>query len=513
MAIKTTLGVRPPLRPSAATKVVITLRVMKRRLAGQDGYFVIALLGLLACIFCIPSGATCDDQPGARTTLVANTSTWRYLHPTDGVDPAKKDPDFQTTFMQPDFDDTAWKSGADKPGPHGGFGYGEADFTGVDLGKPKNRDHRKTAYLRHRFATNDPMGRLVLKLQRDDAVIVYLDGKQVVRDNIVGPEAYDLGATRTTSGDDETFVETYQLAAELAPGKHLLAIALHNRSGGSSDLRVAEISLSGRAVVHISEEKKLLDEFAALGGRAVETKSPDGKTAQQTVVLDRRWRGGAARLDLLPRLARIKPLARLDLRSETINDSSLAALTGLTDLKWLRISRTQVTGGGLRKLAALEQLTLLSLEGPRIDDKALAPIARLPNLQTLHLRFTHIGDASLGQLSRLATLRHLDLSHSKVSGGGLRQIAKIEKLESLTLSHLNIEDADLAHLARLSSLKHLSLSGTKITAAGLMHLKGLKQFESLDLRLCEGVTSDDVEQLKAAMPALNEVRLKMRPND
>jgi tetratricopeptide (TPR) repeat protein len=34
----------------------------------------------------------------------------------------------------------------------------------------------------------------------------------------------------------------------LAAGEHVLAISLHNRANGSSDLRVAEISLAGRSL-------------------------------------------------------------------------------------------------------------------------------------------------------------------------------------------------------------------------------------------------------------------------
>ncbi len=263
---------------------------------------------------------------------------------------------------------------------------------------------------------------------------------------------------------------------------------------------------------HVSEEKKLLDEFATLGGRFVETKLPDGKTTQRTVVLDRRWRGGAAKLDLLPRLAKIKPFTRLDLCSGTIDDPSIGTLAKLTDLQWLRISAAKVTDQGIAKLRTLEHLTFLSLDGPRITDKALTSIAMLPSLQTLHLRFTQVGDAALGQLNKVATLRHLDLGHSKVTGQGLQHIAKMEKLQRLSLSHLSIEDADLPHIAKPPALKHLDLSGTKVTATGLARLspKGFAMLESLDLRLCDGVTSDDVEQLKGALPTLKDVRLTTR---
>jgi hypothetical protein len=182
--------------------------------------------------------------------LVPSTSTWRFLHPTDGVDPANAIKDFHTTFYTPEFDDSKWKTGKDKPGPHGGFGYGEEGFEGVDLGLPEP-ENRKTAYFRLKLKTDKDSDNLVFKCQRDDGIIVYLDGKEVLRDNIArgllglgqGKEAYGLMAQDTVAGEDETKVNSYPLRVRLPAGEHILAISLHNRDGGSSDLRIAEISL------------------------------------------------------------------------------------------------------------------------------------------------------------------------------------------------------------------------------------------------------------------------------
>ena len=191
----------------------------------------------------VMSGFALADRAAAQT-LVPNKSTWKYLHPTDGVDPAKEDKDFHTTFHKADFDDSAWKTGADKPGKHGGFGYGDKGFEGVDLGAPEEKDHRKTAYLRLKFKTDKAHEGLLFKCQRDDGVIVYLDGKEVLRDNVQkGDEAYDLFADEVTAGESETQVNRKRIKVKLAAGEHVLAISLHNRKGGSSDLRIAEISL------------------------------------------------------------------------------------------------------------------------------------------------------------------------------------------------------------------------------------------------------------------------------
>lgn len=183
-------------------------------------------------------------------TLVPNTSTWRWLHPTDGVDPAKADEDFHSTFYAADFDDSKWNEGKDQPGATGGFGYGEvgesgAALKGVDIGLPES-ENRRNAYFRLKFTTKKDFDKLVLKCQRDDGIIVYLDGKEVVRDNVDAEkkDTFELDANTTVGGDDEKRLNTFPLKTKLLAGEHILAISLHNRGRESSDLRLAEVSLA-----------------------------------------------------------------------------------------------------------------------------------------------------------------------------------------------------------------------------------------------------------------------------
>ena len=173
--------------------------------------------------------------------IIPAGSTWRWLHPVDGVDPAEQDDDFHTSFYTTEYDDSSWQSGQDSGGPTGGFGYG--DPSGVSIGEPATGD-RKTAYLRHRFRADEGFDKLALSMQRDDGVIVYLDGAELLRDNIAPrqPEAYDLFAERSVT---EGELKVFPLAEGLEPGDHVLTISLHNHSADSSDLRIAEISLWG----------------------------------------------------------------------------------------------------------------------------------------------------------------------------------------------------------------------------------------------------------------------------
>lgn len=236
--------------------------------------------GLLAFCFTM----SCAGYAAAED-LIPVGSEWKWLHPNDGVDPGKENKEFHKTWHKLEFDDAKWKTGKDSEGPHGGFGYGEMEFKGVDLGEPDADDpvdttkpvRRRTAYFRHAFETKEEVPSLLLKLQRDDGIVIYLDGKEVGRDNVgLNDDSYELMAQTTTSGEDETKVREYKLKGPLAAGKHVLAISLHNRPGNSSDLRIAEISLAeAKAADKKTEEPKVEEKKS-------EDKKEEEKKADET---------------------------------------------------------------------------------------------------------------------------------------------------------------------------------------------------------------------------------------
>ena len=193
---------------------------------------------------------------------------WTYLHPANGVDPADGKPDFHEQFFQIKFDDQTWQKPPPESHPTIGFSYGQPVDDGgpakdqpLDLGKPADVKHRMSAYVRVRFELPVAHGKLVFKCQRDDGLIIYLDGKEIARDNVGdGDEAYDLFAKRTISGEDEQTIHSYPLKAPLSAGEHLLAISLHNRGGGSSDLSLGAISLEEKSTADVAEDEDVADD-------------------------------------------------------------------------------------------------------------------------------------------------------------------------------------------------------------------------------------------------------------
>jgi hypothetical protein len=159
------------------------------------------------------------------TDLVPAGSDWKYLD--DGSDPG-------SGWKDPAFTDDAWKLGVAQ------LGYGDGDeATVVGFGSdPTNKFI--TTYFRHSFQVSDPTAypSLTLRLLRDDGAVVYLNGTEVFRTNMPSGAITPLTlALAAVGGADETnYLSTWIEAALLRSGLNVLAVEIHQNSGGSTDI-------------------------------------------------------------------------------------------------------------------------------------------------------------------------------------------------------------------------------------------------------------------------------------
>ena len=168
------------------------------------------------------AGAARAHQP-----LVASNATWKYLD--DGSNQG-------VAWRAPGFDDSAWASGPAE------LGYGDGDeATVVSFGPDPDQKHI-TTYFRHAFTVADPsvFSGTVLRLRRDDGAVVYLNGVEYERSNIVANPSYTTLSSGTIDGTNEITWRTYNLsAAPLVAGVNVLAVEMHQRSEDSSDISFA----------------------------------------------------------------------------------------------------------------------------------------------------------------------------------------------------------------------------------------------------------------------------------
>ncbi|MDO6760494.1 DUF839 domain-containing protein [Tamlana sp. 2_MG-2023] len=141
--------------------------------------------------------------------------------------------DLGAAWKEIGYDDSAWQTGAAQ------MGYGDGDeVTTLSYGSDSENKY-PTYYFRYEFNVADASvyGDLVFNLLRDDGVVVYLNGTEIIRDNMpAGVISYSTFAASTVGGGDEDAFFPFTVSNLLQNGDNVIAVELHQRTGTSSDL-------------------------------------------------------------------------------------------------------------------------------------------------------------------------------------------------------------------------------------------------------------------------------------
>ena len=160
-------------------------------------------------------------QPGKPTKgkyLIAKKAEWSYMA---GNHPANN-------WTTPGFDASAWKIGK------AGFGYGDADDTTVLPMKNKYTSVyvRRTVELKNPTDAND----LWLGISYDDAFILYINGKEVIRNGVKeGRGKNAKGIAQHEAQNNFSMFDLSPYANLLKVGKNTIALEGHNHAKTSSD--------------------------------------------------------------------------------------------------------------------------------------------------------------------------------------------------------------------------------------------------------------------------------------
>lgn len=175
----------------------------------------------------------------SNVTLVPVGATWKYLD--DGSNQG-------TAWTAITFDDSAWPGGAAQ------LGYGDGDeTTTVGYGGDSSNKYIST-YFRRVFTVSNPAdfaSDLSLRLLRDDGAVVYLNGTEVVRDNMpAGSITYTTPAVQAIGLPVENSYFNFTVSAShLISGTNVLAVEIHQANPTSSDisfdLQLSGVSLAG----------------------------------------------------------------------------------------------------------------------------------------------------------------------------------------------------------------------------------------------------------------------------
>lgn len=179
-----------------------------------------------------PSPTTTTPAP-TTAPLVRRGATWRIN------DTGK---DLGTTWRATAYSDSTWRTGAAQ------LGYGDGDeATVLRYGTNASKKY-PTYYARTSFdLASLPSTGLTLELLADDGAVVYLNGTEVLRQNMpTGTIRYATYASSNVSGAAESAWRSVAIpATALKTGKNVLAIEVHNDAANSSDISL-DASLSVR---------------------------------------------------------------------------------------------------------------------------------------------------------------------------------------------------------------------------------------------------------------------------
>jgi len=156
----------------------------------------------------------------AQTFIFNKNSAWSYKD-SNVAQPAQ--------WKEKTYDVSSWSTG------NGPLGYGDPVTTTISSGLV-------TAYFAKDITVNlsDLTDTMELGIMRDDGIVVYLNGEEIVRDNMpAGTITFDTWSSTTI---DETAESTYNIfsipKSKFVNGTNRISIELHNRGAASSDLRI-----------------------------------------------------------------------------------------------------------------------------------------------------------------------------------------------------------------------------------------------------------------------------------
>ena len=177
---------------------------------------LMSTLGLCGLLY------SCGSQ--AETQLLEWGSRWKYV--ANGESPGVE-------WYRSGFDDSAWPSG------NGLLGFGDPDIV-TTLPDQISGTNLVTRYFRHSLVLDKwPIdGRVRLDLMRDDGAVVYLNGTEVLRDNMPpgnpGPET--LASSAIWGNAERTAISRTLDASVLTGHTNLIAVEIHQVSRTSSDV-------------------------------------------------------------------------------------------------------------------------------------------------------------------------------------------------------------------------------------------------------------------------------------
>ncbi len=183
------------------------------------------LIGLAVLIVC--SLAHAQHPP---VTLVSTGAVWKYLDDGSQPEPSWTEPSYLPLAF---FDDSSWRSGPAQ------LGYGDGDEATVVRSGTNQNTRAITTYFRRAFEIPDnstEYSNLVLRVLRDDGVIVYLNGAEIFRNNMPPGPATRWTLATANAADENVYLTASVPTGYLLYGPNMLAAEIHQVNAASTNI-------------------------------------------------------------------------------------------------------------------------------------------------------------------------------------------------------------------------------------------------------------------------------------
>jgi Leucine-rich repeat (LRR) protein/HEAT repeat protein len=215
-------------------------------------------------------------------------------------------------------------------------------------------------------------------------------------------------------------------------------------------------------------------------------------------------------------------LESFELHRQNITDDAFHHLSGLTNLKVLKFSKTKLNGSCLKYLAKSKKIFYLNFNHTLFDNNAIKYLKDFPALNKLYLSNTKLdANADFSPLAALKKLKIVNLANNNISDKSLISLQKCSSIENFSIAYnqnlspaavlelvhnlknithlymvgIPFNDADIARLVKICpKLQELDISDSKITSNALLALATLKNLQALGVKNIN-LTDKDLNKL------------------
>jgi serine/threonine protein kinase len=193
-------------------------------------------------------------------------------------------------------------------------------------------------------------------------------------------------------------------------------------------------------------------------------------------------------------------LQGISLHGTTLTDKGYAALSELSTIRELILSRSDISDFNLEQLTSLSDLRFITLNDTPVTDRGMESLSKIKTLMTICIAGAQdVTGKGLRSLTRLPALSTLIVNFTGITGADLNLLKRNKTLSTLGVQQLKLTDNDIDVLSTLTGLTHLDIARNYITDKSIDTLARMKNLRELQVAECR-LTQDGIERLKKRMP-------------